>query len=402
MTESSEDEPADDEGPPPPAPRSWSNWQAAREGTKPLQIVEMRLYSDARFTAEAYDFGPYSFLNTVPRTRHGTMYDLKPGIVLRSGLMLMPDASIPRVTSDDHYHGGTLFDEVAALAALLLEVRLIAGPIDREFGMNSDPLGRPRAHDASFMPLLPTANQRPQIPRLNGQRALTDLARLATYPLLSAAVAVALVKAARLYQNALWIADSAPETSWLLFVSAIETAAAHWDGDTKTPVERLSITYGPMIKLLEKNGAEALVPKIAKMLKGVIGATNKFLTFMQTFAPDAPAERPQWGKLDFSPEALAPALKRVYDLRSRALHAGIPFPFPMCYPPDIPVGTVPEEIPTGLAAGAMGATWAVEDTPMLLHTFAYLTRGALLSWWETLVPEGAETQQPPFRVSPYG
>jgi hypothetical protein len=122
MTESSEDEPANDEEPPPPAPRSWSNWQAARKCAKPLQIVEMRLYSDAWFT-EAYDFGPYSFLNTVPQRRYGTMYDLNPGIVLRSGLMLTPNASIPRVTSDDHYHGGTLFDEVAALAALLLEAK---------------------------------------------------------------------------------------------------------------------------------------------------------------------------------------------------------------------------------------------------------------------------------------
>lgn len=402
MMEGNEAASVGDEGPLQAAPRSWSNWQAARKGTEASQIVEMRLYSDAWFVSHAYDLGPYSFLNTLAHAGHGSISDLKPGIVLRSALMLKPDVGIPLVTSDDHYHGGTLFDEVTALAALLLEVRLIAGPIEREFGRDADPLGRPRAYGASFMPFLPTSNQRPQIPRLHGQRVLTDLARLATYPLLSAAAAVALVKAARLYQNALWIADSSPEMSWLLLVSAIETAANHWDGATKKPEERLAITYGPMIKLLEKNGAGALVPKIAKMMKGVIGATDKFLTFMQTYAPDAPAERPQWGRLDFSPELLKPALKRIYELRSRALHGGIPFPFPMCHPPEIPSGTVPEEIPTGLGAAALGATWAIEDTPMLLHTFAYLTRGALLKWWEALVPEGAVAQEPPFKVSPYG
>ena len=37
-----------------PEPRSWRNWQAVRTGTLPSQIVEMRLYSDAWFVAEAY------------------------------------------------------------------------------------------------------------------------------------------------------------------------------------------------------------------------------------------------------------------------------------------------------------------------------------------------------------
>lgn len=371
-----------------PAPRSWLNWRAVRAGSVPSQTVEMRLYSDAWFVAEARGFGPYSFLNPVPSTRRGAMYELKPGVVLRAGVALPPDARVPLVTSDDHYHGGTLFDEVTALASLLLDARLVAGPIDREFGWDDDPLGRPRAHDTSHLPLLPITNRAPQIPRLHGQRDLRHLAGLASYPLLEARSAIALVKAARLFQNALWIADSAPETAWLLLVSALETAANHWDGETKTPIERLTTTYPRLVSLLVEHDREALVPKVAKILKGIIGSTDKFVTFVETFAPPVPEERPAHGRFDFTPENLSAALRRIYKLRSRALHAGTPFPFPMCHSPDIFDG-VAEEVPTGLAAGALGATWAVEDTPMLLHFFAYLARGALINWWRTLVSADA-------------
>ena len=47
------------------------------------------------------------------------------------------------------------------------------------------------------------------------------------------------------------------------------------------------------------------------------------------------------------------------------------------------------EKPIGLAMSYLGGTWLAEDTPMLLHTFEYLARKALLSWWDTL------SSQPP-------
>lgn len=209
----------------------------------------------------------------------------------------------------------------------------MAGLIDREFGWDDDPLGRPRAHDTSHLPLLPITNRALQIPRLHGQRDLRHLAGLASYPLLEARSAIALVKAARLFQNALWIADSAPETTWLLLVSALETAANHWDGETKTPIERPTTTYPRLVSLLVEHDREALVPKVAKILKGIIGSTDKFVTFVDTFAPPVPDERPAHGQFNFTPENLSAALRRIYKLRSRALHAGTPFPFPMCHSP---------------------------------------------------------------------
>jgi hypothetical protein len=386
----------DSEAPIVPAPRSWLNWRAKRERKSALEIFEMRLYSDAWFISEAFNLGPYSFLNTVPSMRAGRMYELKPGIVLRAEWLLLPESSPPLETNDDLYHGRDPFDEIAALTSLLLDARIAARPIDRDFNSWDDPLGRPRGHDATFLPLLPTSHQAPQIPRLQEQRDLRNLAALATYPLIPAEAASALVKAAHLFQNALWIADSTPEMAWLLLVSAIETAANQWDGDTRTPEERLAMSYRSLIDILRKAEVEHLVPKIAHTLRGVIGATPKFVGFMETFMPPEPTVRPQFGRLDFAPEALRDAMKRVYGLRSRALHAGIPFPSPMCRPPDRSENGVAEETPTGLAAATLGASWKTVDTPMLLHSFAYLTRGALLNWWRSLVPTRAEPDDPPF------
>jgi hypothetical protein len=84
---------------------------------------------------------------------------------------------------------------------------------------------------------------------------------------------------------------------------------------------------------------------------------------------------------------LEPVFRMVYRYRSKALHAGTPFPHPMCRPPREAPDAVPAERPEGLGAWAFDASWTAEDTPILLGTFAYIVRGALLAWWSTtLIP----------------
>ncbi|WP_010161979.1 hypothetical protein [Sphingomonas sp. PAMC 26617] len=379
----------------PPPPRSWENWKKFLEGLGALQISELRLYTDVDFVAEAYNFGPYSFLNALAHSRKDPGA-LRPGIVLRVEWHLMADMRVPMETNDDHYHGGDLFDELTALASLLLDARIMAGPVDREFRPGEDPMGRPRGYDASYLPALPQSNQRPQLPYLTGSRDLRDLADLGSLPHLTPGAAAALIKAARLFQNALWVADTSPENAWLLLVSAIETAAAHWDSDKRTPEERFALSYGGVINMLKKANVEKLIPKMARAFNGVIGATSKFVGFLEAFSPGEPEKRPMFDKLNYSQQPMTAAFKCIYALRSRALHAGVPFPYPMCIPPERfdegPYG----EVPGGLAASARGATWNRDDTPMLLHTFAYLARGALLAWWRTLIPEEIQERRPIF------
>jgi hypothetical protein len=44
------------------------------------------------------------------------------------------------------------------------------------------------------------------------------------------------------------------------------------------------------------------------------------------------------------------------------------------------------EVPLGQATITLGGTWLRKDTPISLHTFEYIVRGALLNWWTSLVP----------------
>lgn len=77
----------------------------------------------------------------------------------------------------------------------------------------------------------------------------------------------------------------------------------------------------------------------------------------------------------------------VYENWKAKLGGGRPFPMPMCEQPR-PIGDppVPNEIPIAVATRAYGATWQREDTPMLLHMFEYIAGGALLEWWQSMVP----------------
>lgn len=235
----------------------WANWQAKRSGAPLRGIVELKLFTDAWIIAEA-SHGPYFFINAVPYTVRGERFGLTPSIALRVEHYLAPDLSDMSVTSDDHYHGGWLYDEAAALLALVLGARIVAGPVDREFGYNPDPLGQPRAHALALLPALPTRAEAPQISWLFEDRDLRDIALFETFADLDSAVAVSLIKSARLFQQALWVCDATPETAWLLLVSAVETAAAHWNASMMSPVERLTRSYPMCMPPDRKDGMQGI------------------------------------------------------------------------------------------------------------------------------------------------
>lgn len=127
--------------------------------------------------------------------------------------------------------------------------------------------------------------------------------------------------------------------------------------------------------------------RVAEEIAPSLGATKKFIDFVLEFLPEPPAARPPPGmQLSWDKRSIKESLSKVYSYRSRALHGGTPFPAPMCEPPfrhqDWEASA---ERPMGLASRSMGGTWMIEDTPMLLHTFEFIGRGALQRWWQSLV-----------------
>lgn len=106
--------------------------------------------------------------------------------------------------------------------------------------MEQDSLGRPVAWDRRPIPTLNVDKNRLVLPDVVNTHSLDELNRFEWLLKLSASQSVALVRAARLYQDALWIVESEPGLAWLMFVSALEIAANQWQAATGTATERLA------------------------------------------------------------------------------------------------------------------------------------------------------------------
>lgn len=101
-----------------------------------------------------------------------------------------------------------------------------ARPVNREFVPRGDPLGTPIQYGSKASPVVPPSAGAPQIPRLRGKRNLVELKKLLTLSRGDAfEKANALIKAARIYQKAVWVCDADPALTCMLLISAIETAA---------------------------------------------------------------------------------------------------------------------------------------------------------------------------------
>lgn len=382
-------------------PNGHENWVAALRGSLALDAFELQLYSDAHITDEVLDgAGPYTFHNAIPARVIGTFTHVA---TLRVEMYLGSSTADLSRTDTSRYHGGWLADEISSIAGLLLGIRLRTGAVSRTFE-SGDPRGRPRADtDAPASPI-PHLHRGWIIPRANGTHniRLELLPLFATYPRLTAVQAIALVRAARLYQDAMWVAESEPELAWLFFVSAVEVVATEHMVTTQQPEEILLLSFPKLHAALERAGGDSLISECASYLSRLLRATSRFLEFIQEFLPpEPPRPTENVDVILWNCQTLRKALSKVYDYRSRALHDGTPFPWPMSDPP-MRRGFYHER-PPGLAAGTDEAAWVSDDLPMLLHVFEHITRGAIIRWWSSIVgatphssgPESLETSQEP-------
>ncbi|MDQ3703166.1 MAG: hypothetical protein M3442_19950, partial [Chloroflexota bacterium] len=251
----------------------------------------------------------------------------------------------------------------------------------RQFAPDGDPKGLPVSWGFRPDPVIPIPSGAPVVPRLGGQHRLEDARVIATLPHLLPEDANVLIRAARSYQEAMWIADVTPELTWLMLVSAVETAAHAWRAKKDPPLDRLRFGMPKLAKLLDSRDDPAFTAEVSRLIADYVGATENFCDFVLEFLPDAPESRPPpFAQHVWKPDAFRKSLKIVYDYRSRALHGGRPFPAPMCYPP-MRVGDPEEHVEVPFAMGVGASFWQAEDAPIHLNTFEYLARRALLGWW---------------------
>ncbi len=360
------------------------NWIAFNKMAPWLGASEFPLFTDAHITGEI-DLGPYTFINTIAA---GNWKTIKPGIILRYGFYSEWEHPSFEKTDASLYHGGSPPEELAAIASLAMGIRLRAGRSVRRFEPHGDVKGRPEElgdqnEPAFFAPrnyILPRA--------ANGVHPMEGLEMLRSLPNQTPSQVNTLIRSARLYQDALWLCETEPEFSWLLFVSALESAANEWAGDQGTSIERLEISKPKVYEVLCAHTDKALLPLIADAFAPSMGVTKQFRDFCMTFMPGAPVQRPaEWARFSWEHSSLKKAIEKIYRYRSQALHEGRPFPAPMCSAPSRdPSWAAPSETMTALGTHQMGSTWLKEDIPFNLHMFEYITREVILGWWRSLVP----------------
>lgn len=357
---------------------AYENWKLALADVPVKLVVEYPLYTDAHILGgELRSESPYFFINTINVYKPA----IEPSIILRLEYYLEQNDSVPLKTDIGRFHGGNINDELTALLSLCLGVRLKSGAYNRCFDPDGDPKGQPVYYNIDETPSLLKTTSRPVLPQALGEHNLSDASLIESFYKVSPSASIALIRAARLYQDALWIVESEPQLSWVMLVSAVEAAANYWRSKKDSALEKMREFDPTLEPLLMDAGGDTLTLTVANKIESFLGSTKKFKDFLIEFLPPPPAKRPEkvfqhsWEQDD-----IKKTLSVIYKGRSNALHSGIPFPVPMCGSP-----LELEEIPIGLASSAKGGVWSKKDAPILLHTFEHIVRGCLLNWWRSTV-----------------
>ena len=289
------------------------------------------------------------------------------------------------------FQGGKPLDEMSALASLALGVRLRAGDASRKFSEDGDSYGTPigslsrrdfvllRGNDGLILPSVCESYYR-RVP-------IEALKPFGLLPKLQPRDIIALLRAARLYQDALWIVESEPSLAWVMLVSAVETAAGHWRGTNDDPLEIIRNLDPDLHKILRDSEKEDLANKVAGRAARTLKSTQKFLDFSMKFCPSPPPKRPEKEHLrhPWSKGKLRKALNTIYDHRSKMLHEGLPFPVPLCEAP-AGSGNSYQEVPVATDSSSESNIRGRDDA-LMLHAFEYIVRESLLKWWNSMPSE---------------
>ncbi|MFI7026283.1 hypothetical protein ACIBMZ_26565 [Micromonospora sp. NPDC049900] len=366
----------------PRGPWGWENARAKLAGSPVTGALEIPCYTDRFDVSVERSEGPYTVVSTVEDTE---AWDRVYGSA-RLGLIVRIEQHLPR--SSEYYvdftweqgerdvsHGGDAGQELAALISLLLGIRLRAAGISRSFDFSSgNPFGD--LHDPGTAPHIPQTTSRPMLPYLEHAGRTVDVERLSllgSYAKLSMRQSRALVRAARSYQEAVWIANTDPRQAWLRLVTAAEAIAQFTQDDP--PLVRLRSLHPDIADWVASINDETLAGRVTELLVDHQKVIAKFLKFFDEFKPPPPNRRPVGGSDRMKWTELPQYLKAVYSARSKDLHVGTPVPQAMCRPPFVSERA-------GIASEMIWPASTLEcPRTMSLQMFEYLVRGSVINWW---------------------
>jgi hypothetical protein len=383
-------------------PHGWLNWNAERQGyprrkePHPESIVirpiweEFAIYTDTFLSGGWLSVGPYEFIE-VDHVDSAAVGHSRKLLILRAWDHIPdtpPSGTWEPDTDIQDWVGGDIGDELAALLGLALGRRFRSGGLVRQgLPIETHPVGLPdeaRHHEPALQP----PRRHPMIATIADATSLQSAEDLLeSYPAIPAADAVALVRSARQYVDGLWLADADPRLAWIKLIGALEAAANRRDdlrqGD---PVDQLKRHKPKLYRTLKDGPKDALVA-VAEETARLFRSEVKLRSFVRIFDPGSPTVRPAGSGWQFDWSDLDDALRVIYNHRSRDLHDGIPFPWPLCEPPHMTEDGIPSERTLGLGIAGFGGRWSAEELPMHLHVFAHVVGGSLRNWWSSMKPK---------------
>jgi hypothetical protein len=357
----------------------FSNIQHFSSGSKINSIIEFPLYTDVtnitgEINSSPYKF-PFAFLNALVDYKKNI---LLPRIVLRYfdygdvGEYYSNQIDLSSQESKSNLKNSITLDpheELACILSLILGIRIKVGSGNRSFDAKSLSLnnyfGSILNMGAFLNPMpIPLTLQNPIIPyaiRIYSDKTFVSLNEAEKY--LSHITKIqnimeynSFIRSAKFYNDALWLSESDPQISWILFVSAIESAA----GDKTKGQRALLREYHPDI--------------VKEVQDNVILNNYK--------EPTAENDIPEIFKADLENlSKLKIILKTIYDFRSRALHSGQPFPEEMC---ESPIRIYDQKIilserPLKTISSKRKSVIYPEDKPLHLWKFEEIVRLSLLN-----------------------
>jgi hypothetical protein len=291
-------------------------------------------------------------------------------------------------------------DQIAVLLSLVLGIRVKSGMLLRGFDKNGeeklplDPMlyNNPppvKLIKNDIMVVLPTA-----IRDVYGDNRGFSLDKaepyLSCFYKLTVSQAEALIRAAKLYRDALWLVESTPELSWIMLVSAIEVVAKDEIKNTVTPEEELERIEPKLAKDIKLCGDSTLLSRIAKRFTSEESISKKYREFLIKFLPESPPKRLPGRQINWDDLKLTTnknPLSIIYNYRSKALHAGNSFPPTMSWifrsAEGIPYDLA--ETPTEYNMFLDGKIVKRKPEVMMLSIFEYIVRNALLKWWKSCI-----------------